>query len=77
MPIMLFIYHAQDTMLDFQQGEYALSKNLDVSLWIEYRAYYGKAPLKEVLGGHFVIVNEHLHNKFDKKLCSYITSPNQ
>ena len=27
-PIILFIYHAQDTMLHFQHGEYALSKNL-------------------------------------------------
>ena len=63
-------------MLDFQQGEYALSKNLDVSLWIEYGAYYSNAPVKEVFGGHFVIVNEHLYYKFDKfKMKLYFTFP--
>ena len=72
----------KDTMLNFQQGEYSysLSKNLDVSLWIEYRAYYGNFPLQEVFEGHFVIVNEHLHNTFDKfkkRLYPYINSPIQ
>ena len=72
----------KDTMLKFQQGEYSLSKNLDVSLWIEYRAYYGKVPFQEVFEGRFqvVIVNEHLHNKFDKfkkRLYPYINCPIQ
>ena len=30
------------------------------SKWIDYRTFYGECPLKELLGGNFVIVNEHL-----------------
>ena len=54
-----------------------MSKNLDVPIWIEYRVFYGKALLKEAFGGNFVIVNEHLQDKFDKfikKVNSYINS---
>ena len=48
-----------------------------MSLWVDYRAYYGKAPLKVTFGGNFVIVNEDLQDKFDKfikKVYFYISS---
>ena len=41
-----------------QEEEYALSKDIDVALWIDYHTFYGECPLKELLGGNFVIVNE-------------------
>ena len=44
----------QDSTFDMQEGEYALSKDIDVALWIDYRTFYGECPLKELLGGNFV-----------------------
>ena len=44
-------------------GEYGLSKDVDVALWIEARAFRNEPPLQEVFD--FVIVNKHLHSEFD------------
>ena len=44
--------------------EYALSKDLDVALWIDFRAFHGKPELVNVID--FVIVNSHLHDEFDQ-----------
>ena len=43
-----------------QDGEFALSKDINMALWIDYRTFYmyGDCLLKEMLGGNFVIVNE-------------------
>ena len=51
-------------MLKVQDGEYALSKDLAVSFWTEFREYYGYTSLREVFGGSFIIVNENLHDEF-------------
>ena len=48
------------------QGEYALSKDINVALWIDYRTFYGECLLKEVLGGNFVIINEDLQVEFEE-----------
>ena len=56
----------QDSTFDMQEEDYALSKDIDVTLWIVYRTFYGECPLKELLGGNFVIVNEHLQEEFEK-----------
>ena len=56
----------QDSTFDMQEEEYALSKDIDVALWIDYRTFYGECPLKELLGGNFVIVNEHLQEEFEE-----------
>ncbi|KAL5489508.1 hypothetical protein EMCRGX_G018606 [Ephydatia muelleri] len=61
--------------LDLQQEEYALYKNIDVSLWIDFREFYGNFQLQEVLGENFVVVNENLHAEFAEfkgKVLSYI-----
>ena len=47
-----------------KEGEYGLSKDVDVVLWLDYRAYHRKPPLREALG--FVIVDETLHEEFDE-----------
>ena len=57
----IVIYFLQNAELDLQQEENALSKDIDVSLWIDFREFY--FPLQEVLGGNFVVVNENLHSK--------------
>ena len=52
-----------------------MSKDIFVSLWIDFRGLYGKFPLQEVLGGTFVVVNENLHDEFAEfkgKVQSYI-----
>ena len=69
----IVIYSLQNAELDLQQEEYALSKDIDVSLWIDFREFYGN--LQEVLGGNFVVVNENLHAEFAEfkgKVLSYI-----
>jgi hypothetical protein len=44
-------------------GDYALSKDLDVDLWLMYRKHNNKLELKEVF--NFIIVNSSLHDEFD------------
>eukprot|EP00731_Ephydatia_muelleri_P000050 Em0001g50a len=63
--------------LHFQKDEFALSKDLTVSLWIDYRTYFGESPIREICGGDFVIINDDLHhefNKFKSKLSSSLSS---
>ena len=53
---------AQEKTLHLQKDEFALSKDLTVSLWIDYRMYFGESPIiREVCGGDFVIINDDLH----------------
>jgi hypothetical protein len=40
-----------------------LSKDVDVALWLDYRAFNGDKPVKDA--PDFVIVNSELHNEFD------------
>ena len=56
----------QDSTFDMQEEECALSKDMDVALWIDYRTFCGECPLKVLLGGNFVIVNEHLQDEFEE-----------
>ena len=46
--------------------EFALSKDTTVSVWIDFRKFYGEDSLREVCNGDFVVVNEYLHSEFDK-----------
>ena len=41
-----------------------MSKDIDVSLWIDFREFYGELPLQEVLGGNLVVANENVHAEF-------------
>ena len=66
---------SQETRLNVQEGEYALSKDLAVSLWTEFRAYYGYTSLREVFCGSFIVVNDNLQDEFKeftKRVSSYI-----
>ena len=49
-------------------GEYAraLSKDLNVALWLDYRSFNKEKPLKEVYDGDFIIIDEQLHAQFDE-----------
>lgn len=46
-----------------KSGEYALSKDNDVALWLHHRAYNKLPPLSDV--GDFIIVNTDVHDDFD------------
>ena len=39
------IHSLQNTELDLQQEEYALSKDIDVSLWTDFREFYDEMSL--------------------------------
>ena len=65
---------AQEKTLHLQEDEFALSKDLTVSLWIDYRSYFGESPIREVCGGDFVIINEDLHDEFNKFKSKFSTS---
>ena len=54
---------AQEKTLHLQKDEFALSKDITVSLWIDYQTYFGESPIREVCGGDFVIINEDLHDE--------------
>eukprot|EP00731_Ephydatia_muelleri_P008985 Em0004g1323a len=64
-----------ETSLRLKEGEYALSKDITVCLWLEYRSLNDSTPLRDVSGGDFVIVNEELHGEFDEfrsKVYAYV-----
>ena len=44
--------------LGLHNDEYALSKDTTVSVWIDFRKFYGEESLRKVCNGDFVIVNE-------------------
>ena len=71
-----YIYNfTQETSLRLKEGEYALSKDIAVCLWLEYRSLNASTPLRDVSGGDFVIVNEELHGEFDEfrsKVYAYV-----
>ena len=46
-----------------KEGEYALSKDADVALWLHHRSYNKLPPLSD--NGDFIIVNTELHDDFD------------
>ena len=50
----------QPESLDLQGNEFALSKDLMVHLWTQYRTFSGKEPLREVYDGDFIIVDDDL-----------------
>ena len=69
----------QETSLRLKEGEYALSKDIAVCLWLEYRSLNGSTPLRDVSGGDFVIVNEELQGEFYEfrsKVYAYVDKEN-
>ena len=55
----------REKSLHFQNDEFAMSNDLTVCLWMDYRTYYGELPLRKLLGD-FVIFNDDLYDEFDK-----------
>ena len=43
--------------------EYCLSKDLDVALWLDYRAFHKEPLLTDI--HDFVVINSQLHDQFD------------
>ena len=43
-----------------------------MSLWTEYRTWFGGIQLQEVSGGDFVIISDDLYDEFKKKVYSYV-----
>ena len=67
--IYMYILYSRTTRL---KGEFTLSKDTTVSLWTEYRTWFGGIQLQEVSGGDFVIVSDDLYDEFEtfkKKVC--------
>ena len=50
--------------MHFNEGEFALSRDLMVDLWLQSRQYDKMSPLSEVCGGDFVICNDGLYESF-------------
>ena len=47
-----------------EDDDHALSKDVDVALWQDYRVHSNMQPVRDALD--FVIVNNKLHNEFDE-----------
>ena len=56
--------HTLQCTFHSQPGEYALSKDVDVSLWLDYRRFNEDPPLPDFI--NFVMVNHQLHDEFDE-----------
>ena len=51
--------------MHFNEGEFAISRDLIVDLWLQSRQYDKMSPLREVCGGDFVICsNDWLYESF-------------
>ena len=50
--------------MHFNEGEFALSRDLMVDLWLQSRQYDKMSPSREVCGGDFVICNDGLYESF-------------
>ena len=50
--------------MHFNEGEFALSRDLMVDLWLQSCQYDKMSPLREVCGGDFVICNDGLYESF-------------
>ena len=62
-PSLLLIF-AYIILLSYLNGDHALSKDTDVALWQDYRAYHGMQPFTDAVD--FVIEDFKLHDEFDK-----------
>ena len=51
--------------LQLKEGEFTLSKDTTMSLWTEYRTWYGEGRQQEVFGGDFVVVNDDFCDEFE------------
>ena len=49
--------------MHFNEGEFALSRDLMVDLWLQSRQYDKMSPLREVCGGDFVICNDGIQER--------------
>lgn len=62
--LLMFYFTMQlHRQLDQEKGEFALNKDVDVQLWIDYRAHNRLPPLIETLDS-FVIVTTELFEEF-------------
>ena len=60
-----YFYFQLSTFFSDKDDAYALSKDVDVGLWSDFRCYNGDPPLTFV-NEDFVVMNGELHQQFDK-----------
>ena len=58
--------HFDPESLGIQEGEFAISRDLLVDVWLKFREYNGELQLKEVMGGDFVVLTEYLWDELDE-----------
>ena len=58
-----FFIHMQLKSHFEREGEYGLSINVDVALWLDSRAHNGMSPLRKA--HNFVVIDSTLHDEFD------------
>lgn len=51
--------------VQLKEGEFALSKDVDVQLWLDRKAYQQLPPVAEVHRGCFVVMNEESMTDFE------------
>ncbi|KAL5516701.1 hypothetical protein EMCRGX_G002104 [Ephydatia muelleri] len=54
----------QPSSMHFNEGEFALSRDLMVDLWLQSRQYDKMSPLRKVSGGDFVNCNDGSYESF-------------
>ena len=62
-----YCYHSLNLQLSHlyeNDGDHGLSKDVDVALWLDYRAYHNMQSLREERD--FVILDFEFHEEFDE-----------
>lgn len=72
--IKLLYYIMQLSSFIVNENDYALSKDLDVAFWMDYKHFKGEPPL-EYATQDFVIINSQLHSEFDEFKAKEVTPP--
>ena len=69
----IFIQYIQPESLEIQEGEFVVSRDLLVDLWLKFREYNRELQLRDIMGGDFVVLTEDLWEDLDefRKIFSF------
>ena len=56
----IFIQYIQLESLGIQEGEFAVSRDLLIDLWLKFREYNGELQLRDIMGGDFILLTVDL-----------------
>ena len=56
----IFIQYIQPKSLGILEGEFVVSRDLLVYLWLKFREYNRELQLRDIMGGDFVVLTEDL-----------------